>query len=404
MSLLRKLSYFWDYLIHSPLKIDALIRLGYRAQLRSAWSLRRSGRASALPPLMTIEINKICNLRCVQCWEWGENGAYLDQEVALGKTDELDTEAWLRFIDQAAAWKPYVYFSGGEPFLRKDLVQMIERLTSRGLLSAVNSNATLITPALAEKIVRARLDYFVASLDGPQAVNDAIRRGDNVFEKVIQGIQSLVEAKRRLGIPFPVIEVVMTLTSENQSQLVKTAELVDTLGVDFFRIQFGAFTNSELFRATRERFEKEFRRTPRLIAGYIRDVSSMDCDSLARQEAEIRSRNWTFEYKRFPKEEVLDFDYRDYFHSPARVFGEKVCHVPWKRAEILSNGDVAGCRRFPEAVSGNITRAGFSEIWNGTGMKTFRGSLEDHGLFASCSRCVELYSLDESDRRKRRRP
>jgi MoaA/NifB/PqqE/SkfB family radical SAM enzyme len=45
---------------------------------------------------------------------------------------------------------------------------------------------------------------------------------------------------------------------------------------------------------------------------------------------------------------------------------------------------------------GNVREQKFTEIWNGRGMRTFRRSLSEGGLFPSCGRCCELYELDES--------
>lgn len=62
----------------------------------------------------------------------------------------------------------------------------------------------------------------------------------------------------------------------------------------------------------------------------------------------------------------------------------------------MPNGDVVGCPWFPEARMGNVRERKFREIWNGAGMRGFRKSLSEDGLFPSCSRCCDLYELDES--------
>lgn len=383
------------YLLRSPDKIGSLLRMVYAAKLSSAKRFRRKEFASALPPLMTIQINNLCNLRCVQCWEWGDNGAYKEVEHQTLK-DEMSTEQWETFIEEVSEWRPYLYFFGGEPLLRRDISKILAFATSKKLLTALNSNTTLMTEDLAEGLVRSGLDYYVASLDGPEQINNKIRKGHDVYNRVISGIKLLIGAKKRLKSALPAVEVCTTVTAENADHILETAEIVNGLGVDYFALQLGMFTTPDLLGRTEMRFRETFGATPRLWRGFLRDTSGIDPQSLADQEKIIREGTRTFKFKRYPKLGVKGFDYDSYFKSPGSVFGEKICHVPWKRAVVMPNGDVVGCPLFPEAKLGNVKEQKFTEIWNGRGMRTFRRSLSEDGLFPSCGRCCDLYELDES--------
>ena len=383
------------YASSSPGKLDALARLVYRTKLRSARALRLDGYRARMPPLMTLQVNKRCNLRCVQCWEWGDTGAY----KTLPRADvgnELPTAVWKKLIVEAAAWKPYLYFFGGEPLLRTDMTELIGLASELGILTALNSNSTMVTPALAETIVRSGLDYFIASLDGPREINDRIRLGHDVFERVTAGIRALVDARRRLRSPFPIIEVCATVTAENHAHLVETAEVVNGLGVDYFKIQLGMFTTRDLLRQTQARVTREFGKVPRLLEGFVRETSSIDGSVVRAGEQEILSRDWTFDFTRYPKPGVRGFDHEEFFAAPGKVYGEKLCHVPWKRAVVMPNGSVVGCPWLPEIAIGNIREKSFREIWDDEQLRKFRRSLSEDGLLASCSRCCDLYELDES--------
>lgn len=385
------------YALRSPSKIGSLLRMAYTTKVSSAKNLRREHFASAPPPLMTIQINNVCNLRCVQCWEWGDVGAYKEVDHQTLK-DELSTEQWQGLIEEVSAWKPYLYFFGGEPLLRKDITEIVAFASRRNLLTALNSNTTLMTRELAERLVRSGLDYYIASLDGPEEINNRIRKGKDVYNRVVSGIGLLVAAKERLRSALPVIEVCTTVTAENTDHILDTARVVDKLGVDYFKVQLGMFTTPELLAGTKKRFAETFGVTPRLWNGFLRDMSGINARSLASQEEAIRGESWSFEFKRYPKHGVKGFDYGAYFKSPESVFGEKLCHVPWMRAVVMPNGDVVGCPWFPEAKMGNVAEQSFTEIWNGPGLRAFRKSLTEDGLFPSCSRCCDLYELDESAR------
>lgn len=383
------------YVLRSPYKIGSLVKMAYATKFSSAKGFRQEGFASSLPPLMTIQINNVCNLRCVQCWEWGDQGSYKEVESKVLK-DEMSTQQWETLIEEVSGWKPYLYFFGGEPLLRKDMTRIIGFASSRNLLTALNSNTTLMSEELAEGLVKSGLDYYIASLDGPEKINNQIRKGNDVYNKIIRGINLLVSAKKKLKSALPIIEVCTTITVENTDHILETAQLVDELGVDYYKMQLGMFTTPELLERTKARFAETFGVTPKLWNGFLRDVSRIDSQSLANQEKLIREKTWTFKFKRYPKHDVKGFDYDSYFKSPESVFGEKICHVPWKRAVVMPNGDVVGCPWFPEAGMGNVRERKFTEIWNGSGMRKFRKSLSEDGLFPSCSRCCDLYELDES--------
>src|SRR4028119_2521782 len=125
------------YVLRSPSKIGSLVKMAYATEFSSAMGFRREHFASSLPPLMTIQINNVCNLRCVQCWEWGDQGSYKEVESKVLK-DEMTTEQWETLIEEVSGWKPYLYFFGGEPLLRKDMPRIIGFASSRNLLTALN--------------------------------------------------------------------------------------------------------------------------------------------------------------------------------------------------------------------------------------------------------------------------
>ena len=73
-------------------------------------------------------------------------------------------------IDDLAAFGcPVLLFSGGEPCLRPDFVELMGYAKSRGLRVVLSTNGTLITPALAQAFAQVGLSYVGVSLDGLKA-------------------------------------------------------------------------------------------------------------------------------------------------------------------------------------------------------------------------------------------
>ena len=388
----RRLSYLAR---HDRRKLRAVGRLAWHTKLRSARRQVRPNGSSRRPPLVTINVNRACNLRCVQCWEWGEEGAY-HQLPAAAFRDELSLAEWESLFDELAGWQPYLHFFGGEPLLRRDLPDLIAAATRRGMLTSVNTNMTLVDQAAAEALVAAGLDYVVASLDGPREVNDRIRLGEQSFDRTVAGVRQLLAARERAGSPFPIVEICCSVTQHNQAHLIETAEVADGLGVDHFKLQYQIFATPEQQRRTTERFERSFGVQPTFGEGFVVPLGAIDAQGLRDQEQELRRRTWSFQLGRRPRHSVKGFDPGRHFHEPDHVFGEGHCHNPWARAVLQPNGDLVVCQGFHDLVLGNVRDAPLMELWNGPAMRSFRASLTEEGLFGACARCCELYEMDES--------
>ena len=145
-----------------------------RAEHLAEWTLRE----------LWLHTNDSCNLQCGHCLvSSGPEGG-----------GGLSTEVLRDVIDQAVALGvERVFFTGGEPFLRKDLFSLIEHVTvHHGRELVILTNATLLErhrDALAS-LDRARVRFQV-SLDGATAaVNDPLR-GRGSFDKATEGLRLL---------------------------------------------------------------------------------------------------------------------------------------------------------------------------------------------------------------------
>jgi radical SAM protein with 4Fe4S-binding SPASM domain len=118
----------------------------------------------------------------------------------------LPTAQWLKIIDDIAQHGgESVVFTGGEPLLREDSVQLMRHARERGLQVNLLTNGLRVKkllPALTEAV-----SFVQVSLNGPdEASNDAIR-GPGTFRRVIDALDALLEA----GIPTRVGMTVMDM-------------------------------------------------------------------------------------------------------------------------------------------------------------------------------------------------
>jgi MoaA/NifB/PqqE/SkfB family radical SAM enzyme len=338
------------------------------------------------PSMITLRTTNLCNLRCKQCAQWGENGVFLGA-VRPEPARDMSTEDWKQFIRRMAPSCPHIYFFGGEPFLRKDLLALVRYAHNHGVVTGVNTNGHFLKGRGGD-IVNSSMDYIMVSLDGPQDVNDRIRLGSTGgYMAVVAGVEELLIARARYKSRYPLIELILTLTEENQGSIVATAEIARSLGVDYFAVTFGIFTTPELARQSSEQLQDEFGVEPKFYHGFVRDMSRMDPGLITGQIREVR-RLWGSRYKQYPP---MDFDVADYFQKPESPMVRKPCVAPWLTMQVMANGEMAFCEDFADLTIGNVIEHDPIALWNGAASRSWRRRIRTKGILPAESRCTSYY-------------
>lgn len=141
-----------------------------------------------IPWAILLDPTSACNLHCVGCWA-AEYGNKLNLSF-----DEIDS-----IIEQGKALGVYFYiYTGGEPLVRKqDLLALCRKHSDCQFLSF--TNATLIDEAFADGMLEVGNFIPAISLEGFETATDG-RRGEGVYEKVIQAMELLKRKKLPFGI------------------------------------------------------------------------------------------------------------------------------------------------------------------------------------------------------------
>ncbi len=134
------------------------------------------------PLAVHLEVVGACNLTCKHCFA----GVLPRNEHPLS-VREMDT----LFGDLARIGSFRLGLTGGEPLLRKDLLDILDAATEHGLHPCFTTNGLLVTEDLARALGQRELVWLNVSLDGPTAeTNDAIR-GAGTFAAVLDNLRWL---------------------------------------------------------------------------------------------------------------------------------------------------------------------------------------------------------------------
>jgi radical SAM protein with 4Fe4S-binding SPASM domain len=162
-----------------------------------------------------------CNLNCRHCY----------MESPSGRYGELPFKDMVRIITQfERANVLEVSLTGGEPFLRKDILDIISLLAERNIwLSLIYSNGLLITEEHLNSIKKNGFSpSFQISFDGI-GTHDQMRGAKGIESGVIEGIRRVREAG------FPVV-VATSIDRVNVGRLGETYELMKNIGIQNWRI------------------------------------------------------------------------------------------------------------------------------------------------------------------------
>ncbi|MHB1407615.1 MAG: putative heme d1 biosynthesis radical SAM protein NirJ2 [Desulfitobacteriaceae bacterium] len=138
-----------------------------------------------------------CNMYCDHCY----------RDAGVKANEELNTVEAKTLLEQIAkAGFKIMIFSGGEPLLRPDIVDLVAYAKSLGLRPVFGTNGTLLTLDLARRLKEAGAMGMGISLDSlDKAKHDAFRKYSGAWDEAVQGMRNC----REVGLPFQIHTTVM---------------------------------------------------------------------------------------------------------------------------------------------------------------------------------------------------
>ena len=292
-------------------------------------------------PVVVWNVTRACNLKCIHCYA---------HAVRRSREKELTTEEGLALIDDLAEFGvPVILFSGGEPLMRKDLVELARHAVGKGMRAVISTNGTLISKAKARELQEVGLSYVGVSLDGLNAVNDRFRGRPGAFEEAIQGIRHCREAGLKVGLRFTISRMNM----KEVSGIFDLLEEMDIPRVCFYHLVY-AGRGSEMIEQdldpdeTRQVVDLIIDRTREMFdRGILKEVLTVDnhADGPYLYLRMLREKN--------PRAgEVLELLHMNEGNSSGRGIG---C-ISW-------DGSVHADQFWRHHSFGNVLERPFSRIW-----------------------------------------
>jgi len=295
--------------------------------------INENGFCKKFPEVFRLDISSVCNLSCIHCPSGHED----KKDMGI-----MDMETFMIILGYIKKYKPrvVVFYHSGEPFLNKNIFQMIKLVKESGVnFTKVVTNGTLITEELIPKIINSGLDQIEFSLDGNSIEeNNEIRLGCN-YTKVSKIIKTLISEKLKNSSKSPSVVIANT-------QIPYEKELkIECIAPEYIKTDF---------------------------AEYLDFIEIKSTYSIV----------WPA-YKNNLKKYKIKTGYSN---------KNDYCDHPISTITFLWDGGVVPCCYDITGIYklGNIKEESLEEIWNNQSYKNLRNSIVTKKLIPLCQRCNVL--------------
>ena len=327
------------------------------------------------PSSIWLEATMRCNLNCRMCHQH-ERRRTTKTELSL---DEIKS-----IVDQAKSHSiGLIEMTGGELFIRKDIVDILAYIDNKKIFTKMNNNGTLITPEHGAELKKLNfLESLSFSIDGPEAVHNEIRGNPRAFQKAVQAFKMLGKTRFLKNLAF----VVMPDNALHVEYMFKLSRELKADRLQFMPEMFAsqsdvAISKKALNMGGGDDIFMEIKDAP-TDASYAMKMK----DSLT-SIYRLRRKYWTFAVI-YPK---IAYKIPDQFFS-GNYSKRLVCKC-FNTLIVAVNGDVHICPFIHKKV-GNIKEQSIAEIWNNDKMTAIRKTiLKSATLLPVCHTCCSVEAL-----------
>ena len=199
----------------NPLKYITLKRLFNVIKILASFGLSRILRRPivwGMPLTYSIEPTNFCNLKCPEC---PSGTGELTRPLGF-----LSVDNFKKIIDEICDTGFYVQlFFQGEPYLNKKLNEMIEYAQRKNIYVSISTNGNLISAKNIDVLVEHLPDKIIFSLDGLDEESYQNYRVGGTFKQADEALRLLVEAKRKLKLKKPFVELQFIVMKQNEHSL-----------------------------------------------------------------------------------------------------------------------------------------------------------------------------------------
>jgi len=290
-----------------------------------------------MPISYSIEPTNHCNLQCPEC---PSGLGTLTRPLGL-----LNLTDFKKLIDEIKDTSFYVQlFFQGEPFINKNLPEMIKYAQSKKIYISISTNGHFINEENVDYVLDNAPDKLIFSVDGLDEESYQKYRVGGTFGQADKGLSYLVSRKKKRGLKKPFIEFQFIVMRQNEHQMENVGRYCKEIGVDklvFKTMQINSYENALKFLPANNKYRRY---------------------SLENNSFRIKNKI------------------------------QNHCFALWRTSVITWDGRVVPCCFDKDATNelGIVNGASFEEVWASKEYSNFRNKiLANRKTVPMCTNCTE---------------
>ena len=334
-----------------------------QADLEPKFAMQERDGTFARPYVISWNLTYRCNLLCEHCYLDAGGRPRVDGENFLDRS-ELNTEQCCAIVDQIADFAPecVTILTGGEPLLRRDILDIVRYGHRRKLWIVIGTNGVKISRNLAQVLQREGVRGMALSLDAlDPARHDEFRMVRGAWQNTVDGARIL----HQCDMPFI---VQTTVGGHNVGELERIADFAhDELGARVWNLYFLVQTGRGQFVSDME--PEQYDQVLRVLYQLQKRYAGRMLVNAKCAPHYVRTL-----LEREPESPFLK----------TYINGAGGCPAGTHYMGIRPNGDVTPCPYLP-VFGGNLRQTGLSEIWTTSAL--FQDIRRRNKLGGRCGDC-----------------
>lgn len=321
--------------------------------------VRQRYESNISPSLVSAKLKLVdaCNLRCFMCSYW--------KKTQKGDLDTEEVKKVLLGLSKLSCKK--IHFTGGEIFIRKDALELMEYTHKLGMRVTLTTNGTLPSKETLKALLRIPARSITLSIDAPNSkLHDSIRGQKNAFKKTMKTLAYLAEHRKAKN----KIRINTVVNQLNYTHLPELAHLLSSFSIDsWLLIPMDAWVDKDNMMN-----ESDINRYTSIIAPLLEEIVTTPDFS-----------PWIYGQSTHDLQNSVQQHYaRGYYKT-------KPCFIPWFHVLVGPKGDVYPCCGTHRLIKplGNVREHDIFDLFNSESYQQFRQQMRTERLL-QCHNCDDF--------------
>jgi len=331
-----------------------------------------------LPAFIAWEFTYKCNLKCIMCPFYGLNGTVpkIKRELSL-------KEITYCLINIKKTYKnktlPNITFVGGEPLLKYDIIQILEKAKEFGFSITLISNFSTPNKSIIKNIALMEINTLMVSIDGFEKTHDKIRGQKGLYQRVVTNLKYFKKHNKTTKV---IINSV--LTKHNPNDIPKIMSLAKENNCEL-QLEFPNILDKKTVNKQKQ-YTKKIYGKELITRSYFEHYSMENIQKIKDILYKINEANKSLKLKInfLPNINIKDINT---YYTGFDVYFKNKCFWNFNAVRINPEGYLQPCIDY---IYGDLLKMSFKKAFFSKNAKFFRKKIKEE-LMPGCSRCCKMY-------------